>query len=103
AVQHAIASGDHEHTADLVELSLADMRRRRQDRTLRDWLAELPDDIVRRRPLLAMFTGWSRLSVGDFDGVEAWLDAAEAGLDATPALSIPTLGAMAQAAGDRER
>ena len=103
AVRHAIASGDHEHTADLVELSLADMRRRRQDRTLRDWLAELPDDIVRRRPLLAMFTGWSRLSVGDFDGVEAWLDAAEEGLDAALALSIPTVGAMAEAAGDRER
>ncbi len=104
AVRHAIASGDHERTADLVELSLADMRRRRQDRTLRDWLAELPDDIVRRRPLLAMFTGWSRLSVGDFDGVEAWLDAAEAGLDAPLALSIPTVGsAMAEAARDRER
>jgi LuxR family transcriptional regulator, maltose regulon positive regulatory protein len=103
AVRHAIASGNHEHAADLVELSLADMRRRRQDRTLRDWLAALPDDVVRRRPLLAMFMGWSRLSEGDFDGVEAWLDAAEAGLDATPALSIPTAGAMVEAAGDRER
>jgi LuxR family transcriptional regulator, maltose regulon positive regulatory protein len=103
AVRHAIASGDHEHTADLVELSLADMRRRRQDRTLREWLAALPDDTVRRRPLLAMFTGWSRLSEGDFNGVEAWLDAAEAGLDAAPALSTSTAGAMAEAARDRER
>ena len=102
AVRHAIASGDHENTADLVELSLADMRRRRQDRTLRDWLVALPDDVVRRRPLLAMFMGWSRLSEGDFDGVEAWLDAAEAGLDAAPALSIPTSGSLADAAGDRE-
>ena len=103
AVRHAIASGDHEHTADLVELTLADLRRRRQDRTLRDWLAALPDDVVRRRPLLAMFMGWSRLSEGDFDGVEAWLDAAEAGLDAAPALSIPTAGRLAEAARDRER
>jgi LuxR family transcriptional regulator, maltose regulon positive regulatory protein len=103
AVRHAIASGNHEHVADLVELSLADMRRRRQDRTLREWLAVLPDDVVRRRPLLAMFMGWSRLSEGDFDGVEAWLDAAEAGLDATPAFSTPTAGAIAEAAKDRER
>ena len=29
AVRQAIASGDHEHAADLIELSLADMRRRR--------------------------------------------------------------------------
>ena len=90
AVRHAIASGDHEHTADLVELTLADLRRRRQDRTLRDWLRALPDDVVRRRPLLAAFAGWIRLSEGDFDRVETWLDAAEAGLDATPPSTIPT-------------
>ena len=68
AVRHAIASGDHEHAADLVELTLADMRRRRQDRTLRDWLVALPDDVVRCRPLLATCVGWSRLSEGDSRG-----------------------------------
>src|SRR5206468_4719681 len=31
AVPHAIASGDHQRAADLVELTLADLRRRRQD------------------------------------------------------------------------
>ncbi len=102
AVRHAIVSGDHEHAADLVELSLADMRRRRQDRILRDWLVALPDDVVRRRPLLAMFMGWSRLSAGDFDGVDEWLDAAEAGLDTTPRLTVPPAGALAAAARDRE-
>jgi LuxR family transcriptional regulator, maltose regulon positive regulatory protein len=102
AVRHAIASGDHEHAADLIELTLADLRRRRQDRTLRDWLAALPDDVVRRRPLLAMFMGWSRLSEGDFEGVDAWLDAAEAGLDKTPPSTIPTTSSLAEAARDRE-
>ncbi|TCM47759.1 LuxR C-terminal-related transcriptional regulator [Kribbella sp. VKM Ac-2568] len=102
AVRHAIASGDHEHTADLVELTVADLRRRRQDRTLRDWLVALPDDVVRRRPLLATHVGWSRLSEGDFDGVEAWLDAAEAGLDATPPSTIPSAGSLAEAVRDRE-
>ncbi len=102
AVRHAIASGDPEHAADLVELTLADMRRRRQDRTLRDWLVALPEDVVRRRPLLAMFMGWSRLSEGDFDGVTAWLDAAEAGLDTTPAWSTHTAAALAEAARDRD-
>jgi LuxR family maltose regulon positive regulatory protein len=100
AVRHAIASGDDEHTADLIELSLADMRRRRQDRALRDWLAALPDDVVRRRPLLAMFTGWSRLSAGDFDGVDEWLDVAESGT--APRLTIASSGALAEAAMDRE-
>ena len=70
AVRHAIASGDYEPPADLVELAEADLRRRRHDRTLRDWLVALPHDVTRRRPLLATFMGWSRLSEGDIDGVE---------------------------------
>jgi LuxR family maltose regulon positive regulatory protein len=102
AVPHAIASGEHEHTADLVELALADLRRRRQDRTIRAWLAALPDGVVRRRPLLAMSMGWSRLSEGDFDGVEAWLDAAEAAHDASSSSTIPAAPALAAAARDRE-
>jgi LuxR family maltose regulon positive regulatory protein len=103
AIRHAIASGDQEHTADLVELSLVDMRRRRQDRALRDWLTTLPEHVVRRRPLLATFMGWSRLSEGDFDGVESWLAAAEAGLETMPPRTIPTAGTLATAARDRER
>ena len=102
AVRHAIASGDYERAADLVELTVVDMRRRRQDRTLREWLVALPDDVVRRRPLLATFMGWSRLSEGDFEGVEAWLDAAEAGLGTAPPLTIPTAGPLAEVAGERE-
>ena len=46
AVRHAIASGDYEHAADLVELAEADLRRRRHDRTLRDWLVALPHDVT---------------------------------------------------------
>jgi LuxR family maltose regulon positive regulatory protein len=102
AVRHAIASGDQEHTADLVELTLADMRRRRQDRTVRGWLVSLPDDVVRRRPLLATYMGWSRLSEGDIDGVAAWLDAAEAGPDTTPPSTITTAGSLDEAVRDRE-
>ena len=102
AVRHAIASGDHERTADLVELGLADLRRRRQNQTLLDWLVALPDDVVRRRPLLATIAAWSRLSQGDLDGVELWLDAAEAGF-ATAGLSVvPTAGSLADAAKHRE-
>ena len=101
AVRHAIAGGDHDHAADLVELAEADLRRRRQDRTLREWLVALPDDVVRRRPLLATFAGWSRLSEGDIDGVETWLDAAEVALGAPPPPLVTTV-ALAEAARDRE-
>ena len=101
AVRHAIQSGDQEYAADLVELTVADLRRRRQDHTLRGWLEALPDDVVRRRPLLALYAGWSRLSAGDIDGVEPWLGAAEAALELSPS-TTPTADLQADVVKDRE-
>lgn len=105
AVRHARSGSDPERTADLVELGLVDLRRRRHDRTIRDWLGALPDDVARRRPLLATTVGWARLSEGDVDGVEAWLDAADAGLDGAAASAIPGIppsGPLADAAAARQ-
>ncbi len=92
AVPHALAAGDHRRAADLVELTVADLRRRRQDRTLRRWLAALPEQVVRERPLLSAHLGWSRLSEGRLEEAGRWLDAAQAGLGAlAPAGSPPGL------------
>ncbi len=103
AVHHAFAGGEQEYAADLVELGLGDQRRRRQDPTLREWAGRLDDDVVRRRPLLAAFIGWSRLAQGDVDGVEPWLDAAQAGLSAAAQQpSGPAPAALSAAAADRE-
>ncbi|WP_432479888.1 LuxR C-terminal-related transcriptional regulator [Nocardioides sp. GXQ0305] len=102
AVRHALASGDHEYAADLVELGLAELRRTRQTRMLRDWLLALPDDVVRRRPLLATYLAWTRLYEGDVDGVPPWLDAAEAGLDAAAVPAVTPSASLARAAGDRD-
>lgn len=104
AVHHALAGGDQQHAADLIELSLGDQRRRRQDPTLREWAGRLDDDVVRHRPLLATFIGWSRLAQGDVDGVEPWLDAAQAGLTAPQPQppGRPAPPALAAAAADRD-
>ena len=80
AIGHAMAADDPDQAADLVELAIPGMRKRRQDRTLRDWLRALPDAVVRSRPLLTTFQAWVRLSEGDLDGVEAWLDSAQRAL-----------------------
>ena len=80
AIRHALAGGDAEHAADLVELALPELRRHRHDRQLRAWLQALPDDVVRRRALLATGVAWTRLSEGDLDGVEAWLESARSAL-----------------------
>ncbi len=101
AMRHALAGGDHERAADLFELAAPDLRRRRDSHTLRAWLLALPEDVVRRRPLLAVQMAWLRLSEGDLDGMPAWLDAGEAGL-ALPQPPVAAPPALGEAARDRE-
>ncbi|HEX5561034.1 MAG TPA: tetratricopeptide repeat protein [Nocardioidaceae bacterium] len=104
AVPHAIAGGDVDGAADLVELALPGMRRQRENRVLRDWLRAVDEDAVRRRPLLATHYAWVRLSEGDLDGAVQWLDAAEAGLGSAPvaAGAAPAAPGAAIRARDQE-
>ena len=46
------------------------LRRHRQEATLRGWLDELPDELVARRPVLAMGFIGALMASGEFDGVE---------------------------------
>ena len=102
AVTHALAGGGAAQAADLVELALPGLSRRREDRTLRDWVRAVPEHEVRRRPLLATSRAWTCLSEGDFEGVEAWLDDAERALEVTAHVATPTAPDSLQAAA-RER
>ncbi len=54
AIRHALAAGDFERAADLVELAIPAMRRTRQEATVRGWLEVLPDEVVRVRPVLSV-------------------------------------------------
>ena len=109
AVPHALAGDDAELAADLVELALPGLRRRREDRMMRGWLRALPEGPARRRPLLATGIAWVRLTEGDLPGVDSWLDAAEAGLAAGPAAGPVAVAAagewpavLAEAVRERE-
>ena len=102
AVMHALAGGDYERAAGLVELALADLRKHRQDRTLREWLRALPDDVIRGRPLLVAFLAWTRLSEGDLDGAQVWLDDAERAWEAVRPEAMTSIpGSLAEAARAR--
>ena len=95
AIGHALAAGDFERAADLVEQALTAMSQTRQEATVRGWLEVIPDEVIRVRPVLSLGLAWALLSVGEFDGVEdrlrdaeRWLAAAEdtgAGSPASPA------------------
>jgi LuxR family maltose regulon positive regulatory protein len=91
AVRHALAGGDLERAADLVELSIRGLLRDRQETTVRRWLDEIPDEVVRARPVLAVGFIGSLMSSGEFEGVENRLDDVERLLAAGPSPEMVVL------------
>jgi LuxR family maltose regulon positive regulatory protein len=74
AVRHALASGDTECAADLVERAIPEVRRLRNEALIRRWADDLPDDTVRSRPVLAIGIVGALMASNQFDGVERRLD-----------------------------
>jgi LuxR family transcriptional regulator, maltose regulon positive regulatory protein len=83
AIRHALAGGDVERAAGLVELAIPAPRRSRQEATVRGWLEALPGDVVRVRPVLAVGLVGALMSGGEFEGVEDRLQDAEWWLEPT--------------------
>jgi LuxR family maltose regulon positive regulatory protein len=81
AIRHALAAGDVARAADLVERALPAMLRSRQEATLLGWLGALPDEVVRRRPVLGAGYASALLLSGELAGVEDRLRDAERWLD----------------------
>ena len=84
AVTHAVAARDFDRAAHLMERAVPAIRRTRQDAMFLGWLKALPDDTVRRSPVLSVFHGWMLMVAGDLDAFEARLDDAERALAAVP-------------------
>ena len=84
AVRHALAAQDFDHAAYLMELAVPAIRRHRQEAMLLGWLKALPDDTVRRSPVLGVFYGYLLMVSGDLDAFEPRLDDAERALAAIP-------------------
>ena len=84
AVRHAVAAGDVERAADLVELAIPALQSGRQESTIRGWLDVIPDEIVRLRPVLAIGFIGALMSGNEFGGVEQRLDRLEGCLTYRP-------------------
>jgi LuxR family maltose regulon positive regulatory protein len=108
SIFHALEAEDYERAADLIERSIPEMIRQRQEAVLRSWLRPIPDAIVRKRPALGVAYAGVLVSLGVFDGVEERLEAAEAEIaklpDPAPSLAQVELyrTALAQVRGDME-
>jgi LuxR family transcriptional regulator, maltose regulon positive regulatory protein len=81
AIRHALAAGDFERAADLIELAIPAMSRSRQEAEIHSWLKALPGELVRVRPVLSVGFAGALLTGGELDGVEARLRDAERWLD----------------------
>jgi LuxR family transcriptional regulator, maltose regulon positive regulatory protein len=106
AISHAVAAGDVEQAADLLELALPEARKRRHDRSLRNWLNAVPDDVLRGRALLATQMVPARLSEGDLDGAQRWLDYGDQALQTArvaPVAGVRRAGRLADAALARDK
>lgn len=83
AIDHAIAGGHLDQAARLIEITIPELRRSRQDATLRRWLEAMPDEVVRDRPVLAVNTIGARMVTGDASGVESLLALVEEAIAVT--------------------
>ena len=89
AVRHSLAARDFDRAAYLMELAVPSIRLNRQEGMLLGWLKALPDDAVRRSPVLSAFYGYMLMVSGDLDAFEPRLDDAERALAAAPDGSAP--------------
>ena len=78
AVRHSVAAGDLARAADLVELNAPALRRQRSEGVIRGWMDVLPDEVVRRRPVLASIFIAALMAENAFGGVGERLDDLEA-------------------------
>jgi LuxR family maltose regulon positive regulatory protein len=81
AVHHAMAGRHFERAAQLVELAGPQLRRTRQERTLRLWLEALPADVYEDRPVLAIALVGARMATGTTHGVEELLQLVESTIE----------------------
>jgi len=79
AIRHALAAGDSDRTAGLLEQIAEDMLMRGESATLRHWVKALPEETTRSRPLLSALDAGAMLLTGSsLDLVESRLQDASA-------------------------
>jgi len=76
AIGHALAAGDFEQVARLVEeVAPQVLWRYGEVTTFLGWLEALPEELVRTRPRLGLYHAWALLTIVRLDGVHGLLQA----------------------------
>jgi LuxR family maltose regulon positive regulatory protein len=94
AIRHALAAGDVDHAATLIELAMPGVRSSRQGVTdALGWFRALPDDVIASRPVLDVHYAGLLLDSGQLARADARLRRAEQWLAAHPGTDPRSTGA----------
>lgn len=77
AVAHALAGGDLDLAAEIVEQRACPMLASGELNTISNWIAPLPREMVESRPILGCLQAWVLVLTGRVDEAEPLLDAVE--------------------------
>jgi len=81
AIRHALCAQDFEWAADLIELAGPMTEDTSQSASWLKWARELPDGLIRSRPVLGVWFAWALLGSGELEAAEARLRDAERWLE----------------------
>ena len=87
AVDHALAAADLENAARLVEENFRDMLAYGEATLLLNWIAALPEELLRSRPRLCIPCAWARVLTGQLEAAELCVQDLERMIDAN--VSVP--------------
>jgi LuxR family maltose regulon positive regulatory protein len=93
AIEHALAAGDSDRAAGLVESVIPALTKQRRESQLRRWMEALPEEAFTSRPVLANGYVGALMSTGEVRGVEPRLRIAEGWVEAARAAPAGTLPA----------
>ncbi len=89
AIRHALAAGDQGRAADLAELAWPKWDDSYRAIAWLGWLKDLPDELVRARPVLSMAYAWAFLHAGKLEDADARLRDVERCLEPEGAVDRP--------------
>ncbi len=81
AIHHALAANDHEHAISIIEQVAQSMMLSGEVTTLLQWMAGIPEDATRSRPLFHLFYSGALTGIGQLDASEYHLQVARVALD----------------------
>ncbi|MEZ4594244.1 MAG: LuxR C-terminal-related transcriptional regulator [Chloroflexota bacterium] len=98
AIRHALLAEDLARAADLIELAWPPIFNGIQPARWLNWINTLPDEMIRRRPVLSAGFAWTLLDIGEPEAAEARLCDVEQWLqnDSTATAPVPLTGSSAE-------